>query len=79
MLNGAEVTISWTPAADDGADRYILRRSRNGGNPLWAGRVDAPGTSIIDTPNGAGTYTYFVESQAGGTPSSQTPCGQVTI
>lgn len=62
----ATYEVSWTPAGDDNAVRYVVRRGRDGGPFGWAGRVDPPGTVFVNNgvPTGS-SYQYTVETQAG--------------
>ncbi len=71
---GNNVTVDWVRANNDNAVSFTVRRSRNGGTLWWAGRVDAPGTSFVNTGVGSGSYTYTVETRIGSEASSQTLC-----
>ncbi len=76
LVNGNQARVTWTRAANDNASRFVVRRSRNGGQSFWAGRVDAPATAFTNTnlANGS-TYTYTVETQtAGGQNSTARSC-----
>jgi hypothetical protein len=73
-VNG-DVAVSWVRAANDNADRFIVRRSRDGNNPSWAARVNAPGSAWTDTNVLAGpAYGYLVETHAGNERSVGTTC-----
>lgn len=69
---GDTVTVSWS--AVPGADRFIVRRSVDGGSPSWRGAIDAPGTSFADTDRD-GELGYTVEARFGAVTTTPTPCG----
>ncbi len=74
-LSGNSIQVSWTRAANDNAERFVVRRSRNGGNFFWANRTNAPGTAWTDTNTSPGSsYRYTVETQAGGNRSTTRSC-----
>lgn len=73
--SGNDVLVTWTPADRDGASRYIVERSRNGGAFFWAGRVDAPGRSFTNVSPNSGTYTYRVRAVGSGNTSDARTCG----
>jgi hypothetical protein len=77
VVTGANdsIDVSWTRAADDNADRFIVRRSRDGNALSWAASVAAPGTSWTDANVSAGPgYGYTVEARAGNMASAPTSC-----
>ncbi len=74
LLEGSNIRLSWGPS--DGADRYVVRRSRNGGSLSWLARVDAPGVSRLDTSTVVGSsYAYTVEAINSDGTSARTDCG----
>ena len=71
VVNGTQV--SWTPAANDNGDDYVVERSRNGGAFSWAARVN--GSSWTDNNQAGGnTYTYRVKTRKGSSYSANTLC-----
>ena len=76
-LNGSTVRVGWVAAANDQAQDYIIRRSRNGNGFSWAGRVSAPATSFDNTGMGSGTYLYTVEARGADGSVAVTNCGPV--
>jgi len=63
VLNN-QPTVSWEPAVADGAIRYIVRRSRNGGQFWWAGSFFAPSTSaeLTGLVNDNANFRFTVEA-----------------
>ena len=76
-LVGGNGQVDWVRAPNDNADAFIIYRSRNGGTPSWAARVDLPAaTSWTDSNIAAGnTYTYSVVTRTGTASSVATVCG----
>ncbi len=71
---GSTATVTWTRAANDNANQFIVQRSRNGGTWFWAGAVNAPATSFTNTGlNADSSYAYRVKTRAG-SDSGFTPC-----
>ncbi len=61
---GNTASVTWSRAANDNADSFVIRRSRNGGQFFWAGRVNAPATSFSnDSLSSSSTYTYQVQTR----------------
>jgi len=58
--NGNEVDITWEASGDP--DRFIVRRSRNGGFNYWLGRTSGSDRSLVDSSGRSGVLTYSVES-----------------
>jgi fibronectin type 3 domain-containing protein len=72
---GGNVSVAWTRAGNDNADRFIVRRSRNAGPVSWASSTNVPGTSWTDTNVVAGSsYAYTVETVAGAVFSNARIC-----
>lgn len=46
---GASATISWVKTPNDGAARYVVERSRNGGTWYWAAKSDPQGSSVVNS------------------------------
>jgi len=67
------VAVLWSPTA--GADRYIVRRTFEGGNQFWRGTVDAPATSFEDS-NRNGELIYAVEARFGTISTAATTCSE---
>jgi hypothetical protein len=74
QVDGSSIDISWVPAANDNAERYIVYRSRNAGVASWAGAVTAPGTTFANSNIRTGTYTYEVAVRSGSALSARVPC-----
>ena len=76
---GTTATINWVTEADDGADKYVVRRSRDGSDWFWTAAVDPPIQSIqqgslVATDN----YDYRVEARgANGQFSEPTLCERI--
>lgn len=70
-LAGDTVDVAWT--AVDGSDRYIVRRSVDGGTQFWRGVTTAPGTSFSDS-NRSGALVYSVEARFGGVATTPAVC-----
>jgi hypothetical protein len=73
-LQGNDVDIDWVRAANDNAEFFIVRRSRNGGPLSWAGRVNAPGASFTNTGLQSGSYSYAVEAVSADGSRDSRPC-----
>ncbi len=67
------ISLSWTPPAN--ADRFIVRRSVNGGTSYWRGSVNAPATSFVDSSR-SGTLEYSVEARFGAIGTTPTVCSE---
>jgi len=69
------INITWTRAGADSATAFVVRRSRNGGQYYWTGRVDAPARSWLNATPAAGTYRYQVETIAANGTRATKDCG----
>jgi len=69
------INITWTRAGADNATAFVIRRSRNGGQTYWTGRVDAPTRAWLNTTPGPGTYRYEVEALADNGSRATRTCG----
>lgn len=49
-ITAERVDVSWTEAT---TDRFVIRRSVDGGPDWWRGRTDGNGRSFVDTPRNA--------------------------
>ena len=77
-MNGGEIRVTWTPADNDNATNYVIRRSRNGGNFFWAGNVSANNASVFNnTGVNPGTYEDTVEARNGSGASTVRVCGPI--
>ena len=75
VRNGRSYDISWTAAANDNADRYAIRRARNGGTVWWAASTPAPATGLTNAVPDNASYSYSVEAiRSPWTLSSRTTC-----
>jgi hypothetical protein len=73
--NGA-ISVSFTPATNDGATAYVVQRKRDGGDWWWAARLDPATTQWTDANASSGTrYRYRVYAVAGNSTSPTTICG----
>ncbi len=69
------IDVTWTPAANDGATAYVVRRSRENASFFWAARTGAAASSWRDTGVTIGTpYRYRVETVSGNAVSSPRAC-----
>jgi hypothetical protein len=64
LVDADTVRVTWTRAANDKADGFVIKRSRNGNPFAWAGRVPAPGVEFNNDLQWGGTYLYTVETRA---------------
>lgn len=74
FTRGGLISIQWTGAAN--ADKFVIRRSVDGGTHHWRGAVDAPGTNFIDTTRN-GSLEYFVQSKYGNVVQAKVACTNV--
>ena len=75
--DGESAVVSWDPPANHDPDRYIVERSRNGGNWFWTGRTDAPGlTHTNNNLNPQDTYQYRIITRTGQDRSDPLPCSE---
>ncbi len=76
VRTGSTIDLNWTPAANDNAERYVLRRSRNSGTTYWAGIALPPATTFTQSGlSTSSTYEYWVETKSpAGTFSNRTEC-----
>jgi hypothetical protein len=79
-VSGGALRVSWTRAANDGAQAFVVRRARNSTSYFWANRTAAPSTSWTDTNvNAADGYRYRVESVSGAKSSAPRNCSPSPI
>ena len=75
-VDGASISVAWTPANKDNAARYVVERRRNKGNWYWAGRAEAPATTFTDdTLRAQDSYDIRVYARrSDGEKSGTRPC-----
>ena len=76
-VDGTGVDVTWT--AVDGADKYVIRRSVNGGEVFWTGAVTGTTSSTfrddLPTAGADAEMIYSVQAQTGGNNGPLTECG----
>jgi hypothetical protein len=75
---GRTFKVTWTKAngGNDGAVRYVVRRSRNNSQFWWAARTGSGPRQVWNTAGQRGTYKFTVEAHgANGAVSVKRACG----
>lgn len=77
--DGTEALVSWEGKGQlVGADRYVIRRSVNGGSIFWRGRTAVDTRSFSDTDR-TGDLAYTVEARVGQTTVGPLACAEIIV
>ena len=80
VADATGVDVMWTPV--DNVDKYVIRRTVNGGTLTWTGAVDGATSSTFRDglpPDPTAAMTYTVETKAANVNSAQTTCSNTPV
>lgn len=77
--DGNQALVSWEGSGEQvGADRYVIRRSVDGGSIYWRGRTNADARSLTDSDR-LGAVSYAVEARVGQTLVGPLACTEIIV